>query len=117
LIEPFLEFGPVTITIDNQVEFDVGGCRQAQAAPGEVGTAKNRVLAPAIIDVIQLAVQQVGLPDRANLYLVAHPGGATAGDFLLLQPIGQFQALVFDLEGLFVGLVRIERGNESWLAK
>jgi hypothetical protein len=82
LIEPFLEFGPVTVAIDDQVEFDVGCVAdKAQAATGEVGAAKNGVLATPIIDVIQLAVQQVGLPDGANFYLVAYPGGAAAGDF------------------------------------
>jgi hypothetical protein len=36
VVEPFLEFGAVTVTIDDQVELDVGRCRQAKTAPGEV---------------------------------------------------------------------------------
>ena len=32
---------------------------------------------------------------------------AAAGNFLLLKPVGKLQPLVFNLEGLFVGLLRV----------
>ena len=75
------------------------------------------MLAPTIIDVIQLAVKQIGLPDGTNVHLLAYPGGAAAGNFLLLQAIGQLQPFVFDLERFLVSFVWIKRGDESWLTK
>jgi hypothetical protein len=71
------------------------------------------VLAPPVVDVIQLAVQQVGFADGAYFDLAGDPVGAAAGHFLLLQAVGQRQALVFNLEGFFVGFFRIKRLNEA----
>jgi len=66
------------------------------------------MLAVAVVYVIKLAVEQIGLPDRANFDLVANPGCAAAGNLFLLQTVGEFQAFVFDLEGFLVGLFRVE---------
>ena len=63
------------------------------------------MFASAVVNVIQLAVQQVGFADGADFDLVSDPLGATAGDFLLLKPVGKLQPFVFNLEGLFVGLL------------
>ena len=63
------------------------------------------MFASAVVNVIQLAVQQVGFPDRADFDLVSDPLGAAAGNFLLLKPVGKLQPFVFNLEGLFVGLL------------
>jgi len=70
-----------------------------------------------VVDVIELAVQQVGLADGADFYLVADPLRAAAGDFLLLQAVAQFQAFVFDLEGFLVGFFRVDGGDETGLTK
>ena len=75
------------------------------------------MLAPSVVNVIELAVQQVGLPDGADFDLAADPFGAAAGDLFLLQAVGQAQAFIFYLEGFFVGLGGVQRLNEAWFTE
>ena len=117
LVKPEFEVGPVTVAIYHHVELDVGNAGQPQPPACEVGAAHQRVLALAVVDVIELAVQQVALPDRADFDLAGNPFGAAAGDFFLLQAVGQLKAFVFNLEGFFVCFFWIKRLNEPWFAK
>ena len=65
------------------------------------------MLTSAIVNVIQLAVQEVGFADGADFDFVGDPFGAAACDFLLLKPVGKLQPFVFNLEGFFVGLLGV----------
>ena len=71
----------------------------------------------AVVNVIQLAVQQIGFADRADFDLVGDPLSATAGNFLLLEAVGELQPLVFNFEGLFVGLLRVQSLDEFGLTE
>ena len=70
-----------------------------------------------VVDVVQLAVQQVGFPDGADFDLVPDPLSATAGYVLLLQAVCQCQTFVLNLERLFVCFLGVKRLNKAWLAE
>ena len=118
LVEPLLEFLPVAVAVDDQVQLDVVAAgAQAQAADGEIGTAENGVFHAGVGDVVHLAVQQVGLPDGPDFHLPLDPIGALLGDALLLKPVRQFQAVGVDEEDLLLGLARVEPVDEGRLAE
>ena len=75
------------------------------------------MFASTVVNVIKLAVQQVGLADGADFNLVGDPFRATAGDFFLLKAVGKLQPFVFNLEGFFVGFLRVQRLNEFGFTK
>ena len=57
---------------------------------------------------IHLAVEQLRVPDGADVHFLANPFGAIAGDALLLKPVGELQSVAFDNECFLLGLIRIE---------
>ena len=117
-IEPSFQVAPVAIAVHFQIEFDVVVARaEAEAAHGEIGTAKNGFLHAGIGDVIHLAVEKLGVTDGFDFHFLANPFGAIAGNALLLKAVGELQAIAIDDEGLFFGLVGIERGDETRLAE
>ena len=99
-IEPRLEIGPVPVAVHHQIEFDIGSGRQAQAALREIGTAENGVVAPAVVDVVELAVQKIRLADRPDFGLGAQLVRTVPGHGFLLQPMGQRQAFTSMLNAL-----------------
>ena len=75
------------------------------------------MLAPAIVNVVQLTVQKIALTDRPNLDFALNPVSAAASHLFLLQAVGQLQAFVFNFESFFVGFFRVKRGDKAWLTK
>ena len=65
---------------------------------GAIGTSHNRVLNAAVRYVVHLSMQETGFTDGADFCLLRNPFRAFTSDALLLQPIRQLEALVFDLE-------------------
>ena len=88
LVKPGLELSTVPVAIDDHIQLNIWRGGQAQSALCEVGTTHQGVLAFTIVNVVKLAVQQVGLADGADFDLVGDPFGATTCDFLLLQAVG-----------------------------
>lgn len=116
-VKPGFELSPVAVAVHHHVEFDIGLVGQPQAALGEVGTAQQRVFAVAVINVVELAVQQVGFADRADVNLGSNPLRAAPGNVALLQAVGQRQVLIFKFERLFIGFFGVERPDKSRFAE
>ena len=90
---------------------------EAETAHGEIGASEDGVLHPAGGDVIHLSVEQVGLLDGLDVHLCSYPVGALLGDALLLELVGELQAVGVDDERLLLGLARVEAVDEGRLAK
>ena len=73
-----------------------------------VGAAHESVLPSPIVNVVQIAVQKAWCFDRADFDFACDPVSTAAGDFFLLQAVGQRKAFVFYFEGFFVGFFRIK---------
>ena len=71
----------------------------------------------AIVNVVQLAVKQVGFAYGADLDFVGDPFGAAAGDLLLLESVGKLKPFVFYLEGFFIRLFGVQCLYKSRLTK
>ena len=56
-VKPLFQVGAVAVTINNQIEFNVGRVGQAQPTAREVGAAQQGVFALAIVNVVELAMQ------------------------------------------------------------
>ena len=72
---------------------------------------------PTVINVVQLAVQEVGLSDRSHLHLCPEPVCTSACHLLLLQSIGKTETFVFNFEGLLVSFLWIKVRYESGFTK
>ena len=118
LSEPSFQILPVAGAVDDQVEFEVvvAGA-EPQPGDGEVGAAQDGLLDPVVVDVVELAMEQIGLADRPDVGLACDPLGALARDSLLLKAVGERQASVVDLERLAVHFLRIHAVDERGLAK
>ena len=75
------------------------------------------MLTVTIVNMVELAVQQVGFTDGTNFDLSLNPVGASAGHFFLLQAVGLSGGPLLNLESVFVGFFRVKRLNEARLAK
>ena len=64
-------------------------------------------------DVVHLAVQQLSVPDGADVHLLPYPKRAVAGDALLFEAIGELQTFVFNFECFLVGFIRVEGGDKT----
>ena len=108
----------VTSAVNHEIELDVvAACAQAEAAHGEIGTAKNGFLNARVGDVIHLAVKKLRVADGFDVHLLAHPFGAFTGNTFLFQPVGELKPVAVEDERLLFGLVGVKRGNETRLAK
>lgn len=118
-IEPLLEFLPVAVAVNNEVQFEVVvAITQAEATNSKIGAAEDRVLhAGGGGDMVHFAMQEVGPLDGLDVHLALDPIGALLGDALLLELIGQFQSGRVDHEGLLLGLARVESVNKGRLAE
>ena len=113
LIEPLLEFLPVAVAIDDEIQLDVVVAHaEPEAAHGEVGASENRVLHAGRGDVIHFPVEQIRLLDGLDVHLAVDPVGALFRDTLLLKLVGQFQPLRVDDERLLFCLAWIEPVDE-----
>ena len=117
LIKPSLQVRAITIAIHDQIKLDVGHRGQSEATHREVRATHDGMFAMAVINVVHLAVQQVGLTHRADFDFLLDPGRTAASHFFLRKAISERQSFILYLEGLLVGPLRIERGDEFWLAK
>ena len=118
LVEPRLEFVPLRLIVDGEVEFDIAARGlQAEAARGEVGTAEDGGVGFAIADVVELAVKKIRLLHGFDVHLPPDPFRAVLGDALLLERVRQVEAVGVDDELFLLRLVRIEGLHESRLAE
>ena len=52
-----------------------------------------------------------------NIHLLTNPFGTIVSDAFLLKTVGELKTVGIENERLLFGLLRIERGNETWLPK
>ena len=86
VVEPLPEFGVGGLVRGRQIDFQVGPGAAAQSAAGEVGAADDGGPTAFGLGKVHLAVQKVGLPDRADTDVMArYPLGARLGKVFLLE--------------------------------
>ena len=87
LAEPLLEFGPVSVAVDEQVEFNVVMARlsKPESLHCEVGAAHDGVIHALVVDVVHFPVEQIALFDSFDRHFRPNPFGALPGDPLLLK--------------------------------
>lgn len=85
-VEPFPEFGVGGLVRGRQVDFQIGPSAAAQPVAGEVGAADDGRPTTFGLGKVHLAVQKVGLADRADIDVMArYPLGARLGEVFLLE--------------------------------
>jgi hypothetical protein len=107
----------VAAAIDFEVEFDVGRVPESKTADGEIGAAKDGLGDALVVDMVELAVKQIGLGDGADFYFAANPVCALAGNGFLLEAIGENEAGILDLKCLFICFSGVEGRNETGFAE
>ncbi len=108
-VEPLLEFLAVAVAVHDEVEFDiVAAAAQTEAADGEIGAAHDGILHCAVGHMVHFAVEKIGLADGLDVHLLADPFRALTGDALLLELIGEQEAVFGDEEVLGFGLGGVE---------
>ena len=94
-VEPLAQGVALLGAADQRVQFDVGNAPKAKPAPREVGTAEQRRAgAVRAGDVIELAVQEVGLIHGANVHLALDPRRARLCEGLLRERLLEGDAAV-----------------------
>ena len=85
VVKPCFEVIKVVGFTDGEVEFDIGGSTKAKAANREIRATEEGVLFAGLFDMVELAVEEVGFFDRADLYFLFYPCSAFTGGFFLLE--------------------------------
>ena len=62
-------------------------------------------------------MEQVGLPNRLNVYFAFNPLGALFCDGLLLEPITEGKLFIFNSECLLACPIGIEPFNKPWFTE
>lgn len=118
LVEPRLQVDAVAVAVHNQVEFEVVAVLgQSQPTHGEVGAAEQSCCRSFPGQVVELAVQEVGLAHRADADLLPNPLGAVAGDGFLGEHLGELQSGSIHQKRLGFRAFRVEVLDKPRLAE
>jgi len=117
LVEPVPQIQAVAVVGDLQVQFDVGGGAVAETADGKVGASDESFFDAIMVDVIELAVEEVAPPDGADADLLPDPVRALPGYGFLAQTVPQLQLFLLDPIGLRLRSVRIQAFYETGFAE